>query len=58
MTEGPFKGLRGPVLAVGDGEVEVSLVVMGQPTPVTVPSRHFVAVAEEEEEEEEEDSVD
>merc|ERR1719247_1769877 len=27
MTEGPFKGLRGPVLAAGDGEVEVSLVV-------------------------------
>jgi len=47
VLEGPFKGLQGPVLAVGeDGEtLTVALQVMGRDTPVDVPSRHVEKVA-------------
>ena len=46
MLEGPFKGLRGPVLSVNaDGEsLSLALTVMGRDTPVELPARHVLLI--------------
>jgi len=44
VSEGPFKGMNGPVLEVseGAGELTLALTVMGRNTPVTLPLEHCV----------------
>ena len=44
VLEGPFKGLQGPVLEIGEeGEtLTLALTVMGRDTPVDLPLRHVV----------------
>lgn len=47
VTEGPFKGLDGPVVAIDDAEktLTLTLTVMGRPTPVVLPFAQCAKVA-------------
>ena len=42
VTEGPFKGMQGPVIALSDDadELTLALTVMGRDTPVTLQAEH------------------
>ena len=46
VSEGPFKGMQGPIVAVADSgaELTLALTVMGRDTPVTLPVEHCVGL--------------
>lgn len=50
VLEGPFKGLQGPVLEIGDDSqtLTIALTVMGRDTPVDLPVRHVIRVDDHE----------
>ena len=46
VLEGPFKGLQGPVLELGEGGegLTLALTVKGRDTPVELPARHVAKI--------------